>query len=123
MTSRPDSVPRHWNQFLRDMILFCENVMRYTDGLDREGFQASGPVYHATLWNIALIGEAINHIPVAVRDSGTVIPWRDIVDTRNRLIHHYFGIDNTYLWDTITVDIPALLPQLRSLLENAGEPG
>lgn len=119
MTSRPDAVPRHWNQFLRDMILFCENVMLYTDGLDRDSFQDSGPVYHAALWNIALIGEAINHIPVAVKDLGMTIPWRDIVDTRNRLIHNYFGIDNNYVWDTITVDIPELLPRLYSLLESA----
>ena len=79
MTSRPDPAHRHWSQFLREMILFCEKALLYTDGLDREGFRADGQVYDATLWNIALIGEAANRIPAAVKGQGTTIPWRDIM--------------------------------------------
>lgn len=103
------------------MILFCENVLSYTRGLDRESFQASGLVYDATLWNIALIGESANHIPATVKDLRTAIPWRNIVDTRNILIHHYFGIDEESVWNTITVDIPDLLPSLYAMLESADE--
>lgn len=121
MTSRNEAAPRHWSQFLREMVLFCEKTLLYTDGVARERFLAGGPLYDATLWNIALIGEATNHIPVAVKDLGSAIPWRDIVDTRNNLIHHYFGIDDDVLWEIITAHIPVLLPQLQALLESCGE--
>ena len=104
------------------MVLFCEKTLLYTDGLNREEFLAGGPMYDATLWNIALIGEATNHIPSTVKDLQTTIPWRDIVDTRNSLIHHYFGIDEDVVWEIVTVHIPALLPQLHALLESSGEP-
>ncbi|MYC30257.1 MAG: DUF86 domain-containing protein [Chloroflexi bacterium] len=103
------------------MIQFCEKTLLYTDGVDRERLLAGGPLYDATLWNIALIGEAANHIPAAVKGLGPTIPWRDVVDTRNNLIHHYFGIDDNAVWEIITVHIPALLPQLRGLLESLGE--
>ena len=122
MTSSRDSTPRHWSLYLREMIQFCERALLYTDGLDREGFLAGGPVYDATLWNIALIGEAANRIPVAVKDLERSIPWRDIIDTRNYLIHHYFGIDDNAVWETIEVYLPALLPQLHALLEAVEEP-
>ena len=121
MTSRPDAAPRHWSQFLREMILFCEKTLLYTEDVEKERLLAGGPLYDATLWNIALIGEAANHIPVAVKDLETAIPWRDVVDTRNNLIHHYFGIDDNAIWEIISVHIPSLLPQLRSLLESFGE--
>ena len=122
MTSSPDTAPRHWSQFIREMILFCEKTLLYADGLDRESFQASGPVYDATLWNVALIGEAANHVPATVQDLVRAIPWRDIIDTRNHLIHHNFGIDDYALWEIVTVHLPALLPQLHALLESSGEP-
>ena len=122
MTSRPDTAPRHWNQFVREIILFCERTLLCTDGLDREKFQAGDPVYDETPRNIALIGEAANHIPAGVKDWRAAIPWRYIVGTRNNLIHHYFGIDDNAVWEIATVPIPALLPRLHSLLESCGEP-
>lgn len=122
MTSRPETASRHWSQFVREMILFCEKALFYTEGLDSERFRASGSVYEATLWNVALIGEAANHVPAVVQDVERTIPWRDIIDTRNHLIHHYFGIDDHVLWEIVTVHLPDLLPQLHSLLESSGEP-
>lgn len=119
MTSRPNAATRHWSQFLREMILFCEKTLRYTDGLGRGSFLASGAVYDATLWNIALIGEAANRIPAEIQDLEKAIPWRNIIDARNYLIHNYFGIDEDTVWDIIKVDIPSILPHLRTLLESS----
>ncbi|HPP46501.1 MAG TPA: DUF86 domain-containing protein, partial [Accumulibacter sp.] len=50
-----------------------------------------------------------------VRVANPQLPWRQIIATRNRLIHGYLGIDNDILWSIIESDIPALLPQLRAL--------
>jgi len=56
--------------------------------------------YNATLRNLELIGEAATRIPQSVRNAAVQIPWRQIVATRNRLIHAYLGInnDNDTLW-------------------------
>ena len=43
------------------------------------------------------------------------IPWRAIIGMRNRLIHAYFAINTTIVWQTVTQEIPVLLPQLRAL--------
>lgn len=43
------------------------------------------------------------------------VPWRQVIATRNRLIHGYLGIDNDTLWSIVRDDIPALLPALRKL--------
>ncbi len=36
---------------------------------------------------------------------------------RNLAVHEYFGVDLDVLWDTVTVNLPALLPSLRELLD------
>jgi uncharacterized protein with HEPN domain len=42
-----------------------------------------------------------------------------IIATRNRLIHGYLGIDDDILWSIIQDDVPALLPHLHSLKDEA----
>lgn len=37
---------------------------------------------------------------------------------RNRLIHDYFRVDLDIVWDTVTLDLPALIPQLERLVED-----
>ena len=45
----------------------------------------------------------------------TSIPWRQIIATRNRVIHGYLGIDNDTLWSIIQDDIPDLITELRHI--------
>jgi len=97
---------REWGFYLDDMITFTEKVLAYTAGLDRESFEADEKAYDATLRNLELIGEAATHIPEEIRDSFSAIHWRQVVATRNRLIHGYLGIDNDILWSIIQDDIP-----------------
>jgi uncharacterized protein with HEPN domain len=96
---------REWRFYLDDMITRAEKVIVYTEGLDQARFTGSGLNYDATLRNLELIGEAATHIPGEVRTANPLIPWRQIIATRNRLIHGYLGID----------DIPGPLPALQSL--------
>ncbi|MBC8160278.1 MAG: DUF86 domain-containing protein [Roseiflexaceae bacterium] len=111
-----DAASRPWRFYLDDMISFAEKVLDYTAGFNQATFVASALHYDATLRNLELIGEAATHIPDGARAAYTYIPWRRIVATRNRLIHGYLGIDDDTLWSVIQDDIPALLPQLRTLI-------
>jgi uncharacterized protein with HEPN domain len=110
-----EPVPRAWRFYLDDMRAFVERVGTYTEGLDQAGFVASGLNYDATVRNLELIGEAATHVPDEVRTAHPEIPWRQIIATRNRLIHGYLGIDNDTLWSIVQNDIPLLRDALRSL--------
>jgi uncharacterized protein with HEPN domain len=113
------SPEREWGFFLDDMIAFTEKVLSYTAGMNRAGFESDGLTYDATVRNLELIGEAATHIPQAVRDASPDIPWRQIVATRNRLIHGYLGIDNDTLWSIIQDDLPSLFANLKVTKEHA----
>lgn len=106
---------REWRFYLDDMISFAEKVLAYSEGLDQQVFIANGLNYDATVRNLELLGEAATHIPSEQRDAYPALPWRQIIATRNRLIHGYLGIDNDTLWSIIRDDIPSLLPELRKL--------
>ncbi len=106
---------REWRFYIDDMIAFIEKVANYTEGLDQHAFVSSALTYDATLRNLELIGEAATRIPNEVRNANTQIAWRQIIATRNRLIHGYLGIDDDTVWSIVRDDLPALLTQLRAL--------
>lgn len=110
-----DAPSREWRFYIDDMIGFAGKVVAYTDGLDQAAFVASGMNYDATLRNLELIGEAATHVPEALRAAHPQIPWRQVIATRNRLIHGYLGIDNDTLWSIVSDDIPPLLQMLEAL--------
>lgn len=106
---------REWLFYISDMITFSQNVLTYSDGLEQATFEQSGLNYDATVRNLELVGEAARHVPDEIRTKYSNIAWRQMVATRNQLIHGYLGIDNDILWNIIKQDIPALIPELEAL--------
>lgn len=41
----------------------------------------------------------------------------DTFDTRNKLIHHYDGINLDIVWETATISIPPLEPLILAILK------
>nr|CAA6828627.1 MAG: FIG094328: hypothetical protein [uncultured Thiotrichaceae bacterium] len=109
---------REWRFYLDDMIEFAELVLEYTEGYGQAEFISDRRTYDATLRNLELIGEAATHIPHDVREANGNIPWRQLIATRNRIIHAYLGLDNDILWSIIEVDIPELLEDIKKLKGN-----
>ena len=106
---------REWRFYLDDMIGFADAVLAYTEGLDQDAFVGSRLNYDATLRNLELIGEAATHVPESARNLAPEVHWRQVIATRNRLIHGYLGIDNDTLWSIIRDDVPPLLESLHRL--------
>ncbi len=51
-------------------------------------------VQMAVLHELVIIGEAANKLSDDLKAQYPEIPWRDIVDFRNVLAHHYWGNSN-----------------------------
>ena len=45
-----------------------------------------------------------------------MIEWREMTDFRNVLIHNYFGIDYTILWDAINNMLPFNYEMLKRVI-------
>lgn len=106
---------REWYFYINDMITFANKVIRYTRNLDQQSFIQDEIIYDATLRNLELIGEAATKIPLEIREHYSDISWRQIIATRNRLIHGYLGIDNNIIWSIITEEIPELIELLKTV--------
>jgi uncharacterized protein with HEPN domain len=45
------------------------------------------------------------------------VPWRNINDIRNKIIHHYFGVDCDIFWDTVISNIPNLKESIELVMK------
>lgn len=45
------------------------------------------------------------------------IPWREMATLRDRIIHGYFSIDYSIVWNVITDELPLLEPKITGLLK------
>lgn len=70
-----------------------------------------------------MIGEAACHIPEPIIQEYSHIPWRNMRDMRNILIHEYFGINTEIIWKTVTDKLPPLKPQLKEIIEEQRQKG
>jgi uncharacterized protein with HEPN domain len=111
--------PREWSFRVRDILQSIESIEEYVRGMTYELFAGDRKTKDAVIRNLAIIGEAANHIPAEVRARSPAVPWDEMRRLRNVVVHVYFGVDFSDVWQTIQKDLPPLKAQLNELLRQA----
>jgi uncharacterized protein with HEPN domain len=70
---------------------------------------------------LEILGEAAGRVPPEDRVRYPQIPWIQLVNLRNRLIHGYDQVDFDILWQILTTDLPPLVDELEMILSSNGE--
>ena len=83
-------------------------IEAYTANIELKDFLANSMMRFASIKQIEIIGEAANYITPETKALFTEIQWKQIVGMRHILIHEYFGIDESLVWQVINQDIPRL---------------
>jgi uncharacterized protein with HEPN domain len=84
--------------------------------VDRTVFFEDDMLQTWVVFHIIVIGESAGRISQELRDQNSQVPWKDIIDMRNILVHRYFGIDLEEVWDTIAIDIPIFKKEIKIIL-------
>jgi len=108
---------RNWELRITDIIEAIETVLEYTAGMTYEQFLSDRRTIDAVIRNFITIGEAASHLPDDLIKIQPDIPWREMRDMRNIVVHEYFGVDNRVVWETLQKNLPPLLLPLRKLIE------
>lgn len=82
-----------------------------------DSFLNDATLKRAFVRSLEIIGEASKKLPEDVKVTQPDIEWRKVTGMRDRLIHNYFGVDYTIVWDVATSKLPDLRKKLQALLE------
>ena len=109
------TAPRDYRDFLTDMVLACRSILRFVEAMDLNDYLADEKTRFAVMRGYEILGEAVRHVPEALKSANADIPWTTMAAVRNRIVHGYFGIDDETLFVTIDEDLKPLLPRLEAL--------
>ncbi len=107
-------------EFLLDIQEAIRRIAAYTAGMTSEAFLEDPKTQDAVIRNLEIIGEATKHLSVGLREKYPDIPWKGMAGVRDRLIHHYFGVNLDIVWQIVTAELPRVASQLERLLNEEG---
>ena len=104
---------------LRHMLEAAGKAVAFVAGRSRGELDRDELLTLALVRLIEVVGEAAKGVSEDCRRRHSVIPWKGIVGTRDRLIHGYFDVDLNVVWEIVSADLPAMIPELERIVSES----
>ena len=104
-------------EYLHHILDEASYLADSSKGLAQEQFATNLTLQKAFTRSLEIIGEAVKNLPEDFTEANREIDWKSIAGMRDRLIHHYFGVDYEIVWDVIKNEIPKLNKQVKKILK------
>jgi uncharacterized protein with HEPN domain len=107
---------RRERDYLLDIEDAIKRILEYTAGMTWDDYLQDDKTQDAVVRNLEVIGEATKNLSEEFRALHPGIPWRDMAGTRDRLMHHYFGINHEIVWQIVVYDLQGLKSQIEQAI-------
>ena len=104
--------------YLRDIFTAMVAIQEFIEGMNFETFEADDKTASAVIRKLEIIGEATKNVPEEIRRKHPQVPWRQMAGMRDQLIHAYFGVDYSLVWETVKDQIPLLQPVIAQIIKD-----
>lgn len=109
-------MPRDLGMYCAEILAACEDIVQFVGTMTREEYSANALVRAAVERKFEVIGEALRHaIELEPLLEAKITDARLIVKFRNVLIHGYYLVDDTIVWDVIHHKLSTLRQQIEHL--------
>jgi len=112
MTQKDDYI------FIEHILTSIDAIEEFSKSLNKDNLYKDRLRQSAIIREIEIIGEAIKNISKSTRDKYSAVHWKEISGTRDKMIHHYFGIDLEIVWEIIKFGLPELKTQMLEIKKN-----
>lgn len=97
---------------IRDAI---DRGLSYTEE-GRDVFLGDPMIQDAVLRNMEILGEASKRVSQPLRDRAPDMQWHEMAGMRDKLIHDYFGVDLSLVWDVVASELPNARDRIDALI-------
>jgi uncharacterized protein with HEPN domain len=102
---------------LEHILKAIADINIYTKDVSKESFLNDTVLIHATLFQFAIIGEAVIYIDDEIL-AKYQYPWYQVRGFRNFILHEYHAIEFRIVWEAIQNDLPELKKITEQILAN-----
>lgn len=100
----------------RDIADAIDKIERYINQ-GQKAFQDSELIQVWVVHYLQIIGEASRSLSPELIAQYPDVPWIDAIDLRNIVVHEYFRVDLSIVWDITQNDLPELKEQIEAILQ------
>jgi len=105
-------------EYLKHILDEINFVLDKSGSVDESWFMKDEVMKRAFVRSMEVIGEAIKNIPDDFKRDYKDINWKSLAGLRDKLIHHYFGVDYQIVWDVAVNELPDLKKKIKEILSN-----
>ena len=102
---------------VHDIQEAIQRIANYLGEMSYDDFCEDIKTQDAVIRNIEIVGEAAKCISDNLRVKAPHIPWKNMAGMRDRLIHHYFGVNLDIVWQVVAVELPNLNSEFDILVD------
>lgn len=109
----------------KDPLIFIEHILdsinkieSFIKGVSEDKFSKDIKLQDALVRRIEIIGEAVKNLSKEFKESYNNVPWSEIAGMRDKLMHHYFGVNLDTVWEVIKEDVPNLKEKILEIKED-----
>jgi uncharacterized protein with HEPN domain len=104
---------------LHDAREYARDAQDNAGGLSADVLAEARQPQHAALFDLIVIGEALNGVSAGIKSLSPDLPWQSIIDLRNFIVHAYWQIDLEIIADVVKNRLDPLIADLTSLIQLA----
>ncbi|MBI2452098.1 DUF86 domain-containing protein [Candidatus Pacearchaeota archaeon] len=101
--------------FIEHILESINAIKDFSKKMNKQKLISNRLKQSAIIREIEIIGEAVKNISDSLKNEHREIEWKEIAGTRDKMIHHYFGIDLDIVWNIIKKDIPMLEKKIKKI--------
>jgi len=105
-------------ELLSDIHEAVKRITSYLKNTTSEKFYKDNKTQDAVVRNLEIIGEAAKNVSKPLKDKYSDIPWKEMAGIRDRLIHHYFGVNLDVVWSVAKEDLPLVAKNIKVIIES-----
>ena len=99
-------------------ILTCINDTEiFLKSKTKKQFSESKMIQYAILHSLQIMAESTKRVNTSLKLQVSDVPWHEISNFRNRLVHEYLGIDLGIIWNVIKTDLPKLKKRVKQMIK------
>lgn len=105
------------NVYLLHILDAIDLIEKYIKGVSENQFHSNTMVHDAVIRQVEIIGEAANNVSDEFQEKHSKLPWGKMIGIRNKVIHEYFNVNYSIVWDTIKEDLPIVKKSIKKILK------
>ena len=106
---------RNNQDYLQDILDAIQEATKFIGDKTYPQFLQDRKTCYAIIHCLEIIGEASKKVSPSFKTKYPHVPWKQMGDMRNFLIHGYFSVDPETIWETVKNDLPDLKEKLKAI--------